>query len=115
MFVIGYVGLLFGRLIKAAVSRQREYLADASAVQFTRNPLGICGALKKIGGLAGHSYVRVPTAETASHMFFEARFSAVDIVRLRPIRPWWIVCERSMRSSMDTFPRSNRLSATPSR
>ena len=68
--IVGYVGLFFGRLIKAAVSRQREYLADASAVQFTRNHAGIGGALKKIGGLAGQSYVNSPAAETASHMFF---------------------------------------------
>ena len=55
LFATGYVGVLFGRMIKAAVSRQREYLADASAVQFTRNPDGIGGALRKIGGLAGTS------------------------------------------------------------
>jgi Zn-dependent protease with chaperone function len=72
--VIGYIGLFFGRLIKAAVSRQREYLADASAVQFTRNPDGIAGALKKIGGLANQSYVASPEAETASHMFFGSAF-----------------------------------------
>ena len=47
--VLGFLGLLFGNLIKAAVSRQREFLADASAVQFTRNPEGIAGALKRIG------------------------------------------------------------------
>ena len=46
LMVVGYVGLFFGRWIKAAVSRQREYLADASAVQFTRDPTGIGGALK---------------------------------------------------------------------
>src|SRR5262249_37347604 len=51
VFALGLVGAFFGRLIMAAVSRQREYLADASAVQFTRNPDGIAGALKKIGGL----------------------------------------------------------------
>src|SRR5262249_51580608 len=51
VFALGMVGAFFGRLIMAAVSRQREYLADASAVQFTRNPDGIGGALKKIGGL----------------------------------------------------------------
>ena len=74
ILVVGYVGLFFGRLIKAAVSRQREYLADASAVQFTRNPLGIGGALKKIGGLFGSSFIGVPSAETASHMFFGSAF-----------------------------------------
>ena len=52
LYVLGYVGVFFGNLIKAAVSRQREFLADASAVQFTRNPDGIAGALKKIGALA---------------------------------------------------------------
>ena len=52
LLIIGYIGYFFGRLIQAAVSRQREFLADASAVQFTRNPGGITGALKKIGGYA---------------------------------------------------------------
>ncbi|HEX9802672.1 MAG TPA: M48 family metalloprotease, partial [Gammaproteobacteria bacterium] len=57
LLVVGYAGLFFGRAIKAAVSRQREFLADASAVQFTRNPSGISGALKKIGGLSNHSLI----------------------------------------------------------
>ena len=57
-------------LIKAAVSRQREYLADASAVQFTRNPDGIAGALKRIGGLKSGSIVRNPGAPEVSHAFF---------------------------------------------
>ncbi len=70
LYVIGYVGVFFGNLIKAAVSRQREFLADASAVQFTRNPEGIAGALKKIGALAEGSRVQDPHAEEASHMFF---------------------------------------------
>ena len=68
--VIGYVGVFFGKLIKSAVSRQREFLADASAVQFTRNPSGIAGALKKIGSLAGGARIESPHAEQASHMFF---------------------------------------------
>ena len=72
---IGSIGLLFGRLIKAAVSRQREYLADASAVQFTRNPDSIAGALKKIGGVSVGSKMQSPEAETASHMFFGSAFS----------------------------------------
>ena len=70
LYVIGYVGVFFARLIKAAVSRQREYLADASAVQFTRNPPGIAGALKKIGASADGSRVRDAEAEEVSHMFF---------------------------------------------
>jgi Zn-dependent protease with chaperone function len=71
LMIIGYVGVFFGRLIKSALSRQREFLADASAVQFTRHPDSIAGALKKIGGLAAGSHVRHPQAEAASHMFFE--------------------------------------------
>jgi Zn-dependent protease with chaperone function len=70
LFTIGYVGVFFGKLIKSAVSRQREFLADASAVQFTRNPDGIAGALKKIGGLAHGSRIKSPKAEEASHLFF---------------------------------------------
>ena len=70
LIVIGWVGVVFGRLIQAAVSRQRELLADASAVQFTRNPGGLAGALKKIGGLAEGSRLKSPHAEEASHLFF---------------------------------------------
>ena len=70
LILIGWVGVLFGRLIQAAVSRQRETLADASAVQFTRNPAGLAGALKKIGGLSYGSKLQAPHAEEASHMFF---------------------------------------------
>jgi len=64
------VGLFFGHLIKSAVARQREFLADAAAVQFTRNPMGLANALKKIGGVAHGSRIRSPLAEEASHMFF---------------------------------------------
>lgn len=67
---LGSIGVVFGRLIQAAVSRQREYLADAAAVQFTRNPTGLAGALKKIGGLAFGSKLESPHATEASHMFF---------------------------------------------
>jgi Zn-dependent protease with chaperone function len=70
LWLLGLAGVFFGRLIEAAVSRQREYLADASAVQFTRNPEGIGGALKKIGGLAAGSTVQSPHAVEAAHMFF---------------------------------------------
>ena len=70
LMVIGYAGTFFGGLIKAAVSRQREYLADASAVQFTRNPDGISGALKRIGGLESGSKVENPGASEVSHAFF---------------------------------------------
>jgi Zn-dependent protease with chaperone function len=65
---IGSMGLLGGRLIQSAVSRQREFLADASAVQFTRNPNGIGSALEKLAGIG--SRLRSPQAQAASHMFF---------------------------------------------
>lgn len=74
LIVIGWVGLFFARVIKASVSRQREYLADASAVQFTRNPDGIAGALKMIGASAEGSVVYTPAAEETSHMFFGSMF-----------------------------------------
>jgi Zn-dependent protease with chaperone function len=79
MIVVGWIGVFFARLIKAAVSRQREYLADASAVQYTRNPQGIGGALMKIGGSTSESRVTAPFAEEASHMFFGSvsKFSAL--------------------------------------
>jgi Zn-dependent protease with chaperone function len=70
LMVIGFVGIFFGKLIKSAVSRQREFLADASAVQYTRNPGGIAGALKKIGGFAQGAQVSSSHAEEASHFFF---------------------------------------------
>ena len=70
LIIIGWAGVFFGRLIQAAVSRQREVLADASAVQFTRNPSGLAGALKKIGGLPYGSRINSPHAEEASHLFF---------------------------------------------
>ncbi len=71
VLAIGYIGVFFGRLIKASVSRQREFLADASSVQFTRNPDGIGGALRKIGGLGAEAggAVQHIHAETLSHMF----------------------------------------------
>jgi len=76
LLVLGYIGVFFGRLIKAAVSRQREFLADASAVQFTRNPLGIGGALKKIGGYSFGSKIDSPQAEETSHLFFSNALGA---------------------------------------
>ena len=69
MLVVGYLGWLFGQIIKAAVSRQREYLADASAVQFTRNPDGLAKALATIGSNRS-TRISAPNAEEASHLFF---------------------------------------------
>lgn len=74
LMIVGYVGYFFGRLVQAAVSRQREFLADASAVQFTRNPGGISGALKKIGGYAlGSTLISNRSAEVR-HFFFAQGF-----------------------------------------
>ncbi|HIA72091.1 MAG TPA: hypothetical protein EYO01_05290 [Phycisphaerales bacterium] len=72
----GFIGTFFGRLIQAAVSRQREFLADASAVQFTRNPSGIGGALRKIGGITP---LTTPTSDASqcNHMFFSQAMNAM--------------------------------------
>jgi Zn-dependent protease with chaperone function len=70
MLVAGFVGIFIGRIIKAAVSRQREYLADASAVQFTRQTSGLVGALKKIAGVPAGSSLGNARAEDVSHMLF---------------------------------------------
>lgn len=74
---VGFVGMLAGRLIKAGVSRQREYLADASAVQFTRQRDGIAGALKKIAGLNAGSVLRAHDAEEVSHMLFASGLTSI--------------------------------------
>ena len=76
LLVIGYLGMFFGNLIKAAVSRQREFLADASAVQFTRNPRGIGGVLRKIMGLDQGSKMENAHAVEVSHMLFSQGFSS---------------------------------------
>ena len=98
LLVIGYAGTFFGNLIKAAVSRQREFLADASAVQFTRNPEGISGALKKIGGNIEGSELHTPNAAQFSHMYFSqgiANFFNLMAThppleeRIRRIEPRW--------------------------
>jgi hypothetical protein len=68
--LLGGIGVFFARAIKASVSRQREYLADASAVQFTRQTDGLANALKKIGGFHGGSHLRAADPEEVSHMLF---------------------------------------------
>ena len=95
-FVLGYAGVFFGNLIKAAVSRQREYLADASAVQFTRNPDGIGSALKKIGGYAlGSRMLTRETTEVGHLLFGEGGISGLLAThppletRIRRIDPHW--------------------------
>ena len=99
LLVIGYAGTFFGKWIKASVSRQREYLADASAVQFTRNKDSIAGALKKIGGLEQGSILETPSASEYSHAyfangvssFFESMFATHPPLkdRIKKVDPGW--------------------------
>lgn len=70
MLVLGYLGLFLGRIIQAAVSRNRERLADASAVQFTRNPDGLKNALLKIAGVPEHGRLIANDGEQVAHMLF---------------------------------------------
>ncbi|HET7609967.1 MAG TPA: M48 family metallopeptidase, partial [Gammaproteobacteria bacterium] len=109
LLVIGWVGVLLSRLIKAGVSRQRERLADASAVQFTREPEGLAGALKKIGGYSA-KIVSVDTEEV-SHMLFEGRSSAFSgwfathpplLERIRALEPGFD--PRDLPTSVEPLP-----------
>jgi hypothetical protein len=76
LIVIGYIGMLFGRMIQSAISRQREYLADAAAVQFTRNPDGLAGALNKIGLKSEGGAIKDGHAMEMSHLFFASSFQS---------------------------------------
>lgn len=99
LFLLGLIGRFFGRLIQAAISRQREFLADAAAVQFTRNPRGISGALQRIGAAPRRGKVEDSQAETAAHFFFanamRARFNGLLAThpplpkRIRAVDPSW--------------------------
>ncbi len=119
LFVIGYVGVFFGRLIQAAVSRQREMLADASSVQFTRNPEGIAGALFKIG-LKGGYLDTTSHASDMNHMCFgeSARMKFTSLLashppveeRINAIQPGMLARLRSRLR--DTEP-GNRLYSGP--
>jgi Zn-dependent protease with chaperone function len=99
LMAIGYGGTFFADLIKASVGRQREYLADASSVQFTRNPRGIAGALKRIGGHGQGSRLLHPHAPELSHAYFSqgvrsflGRLTATHPPlpeRIRRLEPGW--------------------------
>jgi Zn-dependent protease with chaperone function len=82
--IVGGIGILFARIIKASVSRQREFLADASAVQFTRQTRGIANALKKIGGYSGYSYLQAADPEEVSHMLFGSGASLSGLFATHP-------------------------------
>ena len=99
LMVLGAAGAFFGRLIQAAISRQREFLADASSVQFTRNPAGLSGALQKIGGYSLGSKLGSEHAPDLCHMFFSNGVSSSLFEplathppledRIRAIDPTW--------------------------
>lgn len=95
VWLIGSLGVFFGRMIQAAVSRQREFLADASAVQFTRNPVGIRDALRKIGGSSYKATVRNRHAGEISHMWFGEALGAIFAThpplpqRIKALDPRW--------------------------
>ena len=99
LVILGAIGVFFGRLIQAAVSRQREFLADASSVQFTRNPGGLSGALQKIGRYGFGSKLESDHAPDLCHMFFgnglgESLFGAMATHppipdRIHAIDPQW--------------------------
>jgi len=84
LLVVGGLGAFFARLIKASVSRQREYLADASAVQFTRQTSGIANALKKIGGYEAGSRFQLAEPEEVSHMLFGTGSNLSSIFATHP-------------------------------
>lgn len=98
LLIIGYIGVLFGNIIKAAVSRQREYLADAAAVQFTRNPEALSGALQQIGAREYGSRVHHANADETAHLFFGQALSSWFTLlathppldkRIKRIQPNW--------------------------
>jgi len=80
IFLLGLGGVLFARIIQASVSRQREYLADASAVQFTRNPEGLAGALKKIAGLKGGQREATTSELETQHLFFSSTGGFMEFI-----------------------------------
>lgn len=84
LVVLGGIGVFFARMIKASVSRQREYLADASAVQFTRQSEGIANALKKIGGYSEGSKISAADPEEVSHMLFGSGASLMGMFATHP-------------------------------
>ncbi len=108
VMALGYVGVFFGRLIQAAVSRQREFLADASSVQFTREATGLRNALVKIGSVQG-SRIRHPDAEEVAHMLF-----APGMTRWFATHPPLVERIRALDPAFDPAGSANlRLEVTP--
>lgn len=125
LLVIGSVGSLAARIIQAAVSREREFLADASAVQFTRNPEGIGNALRRIGGAVSHARVRHPRAHEAGHMFFGEALAGSSFfgsalashpplpVRINRVDPAWDGTMLPPLTRVDRAPTEPRRTRTP--
>jgi hypothetical protein len=107
ILVIGYIGVFFARLIKASFSRRREALADASAVQFTRQTQGLAGALKKILGIDAGSKFQSAQPEEVSHMLFGegATYSALFathpplVERIKALEPTFNPAQVSMQAA----------------
>jgi Zn-dependent protease with chaperone function len=119
LIIVGWLGGFFGSLIKAAVSRQREFLADASAVQFTRNPEGIAGALKIIGGYSPGTRLINPHAREVSHLFFGQALNLLQATfathpplseRIARIEPSWNgqFIKRSSVRRGESYPRQKK-------
>ncbi|WAC17796.1 M48 family metallopeptidase [Luteolibacter sp. SL250] len=99
LWLVGSAGVFCSRLLQAAVSREREYLADAAAVQFTRNPAGLAGALKKIGGMDESAAIHAPAVMEVRHLFFAGTATGLADVflrthpplerRIRALEPHW--------------------------
>ena len=109
IYLLGLLGELCGRLIQAAICRQREYLADASAVQFTRNPDGIAGALKKIGGYQASSRIGNSHAGEVNHLFLADAFAGKRFINLFATHPPLAERIRRIEPTFDgTFPKVDK-------
>ncbi len=95
LYIIGLCSQFFGKIIQAAISRQREHLADASATQFTRNPTALANALARIGGDTEGSKLQSPKATEYAHFFFASGFSSIFAThpplkrRIKLLNPNW--------------------------
>lgn len=130
VLIVGWIGMFFARIIQSSVSRQREYLADASAVQFTRNPKGLASALVKVGQLARRPHEVSVAQLEAQHLFFSSTGSFLDslfathpplVDRVRRIDPSFsvdlsehVLPERADESAMENSPLSGFNSRTSS-
>lgn len=109
LWLIGLIGVLFARILKCAIARERERLADASAVQFTRYPEGLTGAFKKIGGLQYGSLMDHPKAEEASHFYFSQGLKLDFLSALFSTHPPLVERIRAWEPSFDgKFPQISR-------